>query len=461
MRSSIRPGVTRAASLEELIDVATLLSSQPEPKGRRVAVLTNAGGLGILAADACDAAGLELPRSARRRPLACANCCRRRPASRTRSTCSARPPPRATGKRFRSCSRTRRWTRCSCSSSLPSAQQPTRSRSPSTRGACAGVREAGARRRHERRGRPGGAARGSAVAGVRLPRVGGARARARGRARRVASAAARGRPALEGIDRAAAARVVERALARSEDAWLDPAETRELLGLTACRSCPSGLPWTPRRRRGGARARLPGRCQVRRSGRSQDGDRWRRAGPEDEAAVRAAAERIGSRRRAADAARRYRAPGGLLQDPVFGPLVAFGPGGVFAELIGEAAPARAADRHRRRGARRRPERRVGSCAASAGAACRPGCARRPRPAARRARGDLPAVAELDLNPVLGFPDHAVAVDARIRIRRPQSSDAKRAGSRSSSPQAESGAMPMPPRSSRSCVVSNGSRWRTR
>ena len=31
----------------------------------------------------------------------------------------------------------------------------------------------------------------------------------------------------------------------------------------------------------------------------------------------------------------------------------------------------------------------------------------------------PAVAELDLNPVLGFPDRAVAVDARVRIRRPQ------------------------------------------
>ena len=28
---------------------------------------------------------------------------------------------------------------------------------------------------------------------------------------------------------------------------------------------------------------------------------------------------------------------GLVQDPVFGPLVAFGPGGVFAELIGDAA----------------------------------------------------------------------------------------------------------------------------
>jgi hypothetical protein len=31
--------------------------------------------------------------------------------------------------------------------------------------------------------------------------------------------------------------------------------------------------------------------------------------------------------------------------------------------------------------------------------------------------DLPAVAELDLNPVLGFPDRAVAVDARVRITR--------------------------------------------
>src|SRR5947208_10203558 len=54
-------GVLRARTLEELVDVAALLSTQPLPKGRRVAVLTNAGGLGILCADACDAAGLELP----------------------------------------------------------------------------------------------------------------------------------------------------------------------------------------------------------------------------------------------------------------------------------------------------------------------------------------------------------------------------------------------------------------
>src|SRR5206468_10821144 len=54
-------GVLRARTLEELVDVAALLSSQPLPAGRRVAVMTNAGGLGILCADACEAAGLELP----------------------------------------------------------------------------------------------------------------------------------------------------------------------------------------------------------------------------------------------------------------------------------------------------------------------------------------------------------------------------------------------------------------
>ena len=54
-------GVIRATSLEELVDVAALLATQPMPRGRRVAILTNAGGLGILCADACEAAGLELP----------------------------------------------------------------------------------------------------------------------------------------------------------------------------------------------------------------------------------------------------------------------------------------------------------------------------------------------------------------------------------------------------------------
>ncbi len=54
-------GVIRTTTLEEMFDVARLLATQPLPSGRRVAILTNAGGPGILAADACEASGLALP----------------------------------------------------------------------------------------------------------------------------------------------------------------------------------------------------------------------------------------------------------------------------------------------------------------------------------------------------------------------------------------------------------------
>lgn len=51
-------GVIRTDTVTELFDVATLLARQPLPRGRRTAILTNAGGPGILAADACLAHGL-------------------------------------------------------------------------------------------------------------------------------------------------------------------------------------------------------------------------------------------------------------------------------------------------------------------------------------------------------------------------------------------------------------------
>jgi acetyl coenzyme A synthetase (ADP forming)-like protein len=54
-------GVIRTNTLEELFDVAALVAHQPAPKGPRVAILTNAGGPAILAADACEANGLQLP----------------------------------------------------------------------------------------------------------------------------------------------------------------------------------------------------------------------------------------------------------------------------------------------------------------------------------------------------------------------------------------------------------------
>lgn len=54
-------GVIRCDALEEAFEVASLVSKQPLPAGSRVGIVTNAGGLGILAADACESRGLALP----------------------------------------------------------------------------------------------------------------------------------------------------------------------------------------------------------------------------------------------------------------------------------------------------------------------------------------------------------------------------------------------------------------
>ncbi len=54
-------GVIRTDTLEEMFDVAALLANQPIPKGPNVAIVTNAGGLGIQCADTCEARGLAVP----------------------------------------------------------------------------------------------------------------------------------------------------------------------------------------------------------------------------------------------------------------------------------------------------------------------------------------------------------------------------------------------------------------
>src|SRR5262249_50861134 len=107
---------------------------------------------------------------------------------------------------------------------------------------------------------------------------------------------------------------------------------------------------------------------------------------------------------------------GVVQDPVFGPLVAFGPGGVFAELIGDAtfriAPLTDVDAEE---------------LVTGGKAGRLVAGFRGAPAADRASleglvhrlgrpaEDFPQGAELDLNPPIAGPAGCVAVDARVRV----------------------------------------------
>ena len=107
---------------------------------------------------------------------------------------------------------------------------------------------------------------------------------------------------------------------------------------------------------------------------------------------------------------------GVVQDPSFGPLVAFGPGGILAELIGEAtyrlAPLTDVD--------------VAEMI-NAGKAGRlvSGFRGMPKPDAGALADllvrlsalavDFPELAELDLNPVIARTDNCVIVDARARV----------------------------------------------
>ncbi|MFF3518263.1 GNAT family N-acetyltransferase [Streptomyces sp. NPDC002573] len=54
-------GITATRSVGELLEAAALMHAQPLPAGTRVAIVSNAGGVGVLAADACVEAGLALP----------------------------------------------------------------------------------------------------------------------------------------------------------------------------------------------------------------------------------------------------------------------------------------------------------------------------------------------------------------------------------------------------------------
>ena len=57
-------GIIRVESIEELFNSALMLAYQPMPKGNRLAIVTNAGGPGVMATDAAVRAGLEMARFA-------------------------------------------------------------------------------------------------------------------------------------------------------------------------------------------------------------------------------------------------------------------------------------------------------------------------------------------------------------------------------------------------------------
>jgi acetyl coenzyme A synthetase (ADP forming)-like protein len=414
-------GVLRVRTLEELVDAAAFFSTQPLPAGRRVGVVTNAGGLGILCADACEAAGLTLPEL----------------APETREALAAVMPEEASS--ANPVDLLGSATAATYEAALPLVLRdpgidaaivlfvpPVVARAEDVAGA---ITRTATRESQDKpilavvlsaEGTPAALRSGERVTAFPYPESA---------ARTLALAAQRAdwlrrplgsEPPPESIDAAAARATVEAVLAGGEG-WLEPAQARRVLEAY-------GLPLVRERvvatiDDAVAAARELGYPVVVKT--AQPGAHKTELGGvalalDNDEAVREASERIGPpllvQPMITDAVELL---AGVVQDPVFGPLVAFGPGGVLAELIGgtgfRIAPLTDVDARELveegkagelvRGFRGRPA--VDSSALT----------ELLHRLARLAE-DLPEIAEVDLNPILASRDRCVAVDARIRVARP-------------------------------------------
>ena len=413
-------GVQRMRTLSELLDAAALLSSQPLPAGPRVAVLTNAGGLGILCADACEVEGLQLPE----------------PSDETRERLAAVVPAEA------SLHNPIDLLGSATGATFAAALGPVLEDGGFDAVCVLFVRPAIARTEdvaHDVDAALESAdGHGKTVVGVFLSAEAltgpaapermatfsspEAAARALGVAARRAAWLRRpeGRvPVLAGVDRVRARGIAQKALTGADDAWLDAHASRQLLeayGITLVREllAPDA---------GGAVAAAtelgfpvvvktaePGAHKTETGGVAVD--------LRDASAVREAATRIGGMVLVQAMGEGAELLAGVVRDPVFGPIVALGLGGVLAELV-QAVSFRVAPLTDFDAAELIAAGPVGRLAA--------GFRGRPpldgdaildllhRLSALAL--DVPEIAELDLNPVLAGPDGYVAVDRRVRVRR--------------------------------------------
>jgi acyl-CoA synthetase (NDP forming) len=228
-------------------------------------------------------------------------------------------------------------------------------------------------------------------------------------------------PALDDIDEHAAGDVIRRALRGSTDAWLEPAGVRALLDAF-------GIPFVrefvaesaDEAVAAAAELGYPVAVKTAVPGAHKSDEKLLALDLADEESVRAEVARIGTPVVVQQMIRGgAELLAGVVQDPVFGPLVACGPGGVMAELIGDAqfrlAPLTDVDAIE---------------LVSSGKAGRLVAGyRQTPPADADALADVllrlselanrhPEIAELDLNPVIGLESGCVAVDARVRLRPP-------------------------------------------
>ncbi|RSS03041.1 GNAT family N-acetyltransferase [Streptomyces sp. WAC00469] len=431
-------GVTATRTIGELLDAAALMHCQPLPAGPKVAVVSNAGGAGVLAADACAEAGLSVP-------VLPADLVHGLTALLPEGATAANPvdATAAVGEdRLRAC--------VELLVQYGAVDAVLVTLVPTAVAAATGedlVRAVTGIPRPQLRPTvvvlPAQAARVELLgteADGRVPAYGDAQDAARA----LAHAATRARwlaeppgsvPRLTGVDTARARRIVTRFLdGRSEGAWLDPHTVSDLLG---CYAVPQ-IPWAWARgedeavaaaeRLAGPGGRVVMKAYwpglVHKSEQHalhlglQGADQVREA-------HRDLVARFGDRLTGVVlqplAERGTELFAGVVQDEVFGPLVLFGLGGtatdVLADHAGRLAPLTDRTARELLTAPRCSPLLFGH--AGAPAADLDALEQLLHRISRMAC-DLPQLAEADLNPLLAGPDGVMALDVRVRLepRRP-------------------------------------------
>jgi acyl-CoA synthetase (NDP forming)/GNAT superfamily N-acetyltransferase len=418
-------GIVAARDFGELIDAAVLLASQPVPAGGRVAIVSNAGGAGVLAADACADVGLHAAvldgqvqdRLRRLLPPGAA-------VAGPVDTTAAVPPDV-----FRRC--LEQVAADEGVDAVLALTVPTAVADPAPAACCAAISKplvlSVLNQAEAVRLLPGGPDGPGPVPAYAYP---GSAARALAHAARYGAWRARvpGQVPAFGDLRADEARaLVGGFLERSPDGgWLPPDQTADLL---ECYGMPlvSTQPVTSEEAAVGAAARLggpvvlkadvPGLVHKTDAGAVQ----LDLHGPDEvRAGYRALAGRFGARLSAVLVQPMIGSGTeviiGVVQEPVFGPLVVFGLGGVATDVLSD------------RSARLTPLTDTDAAALVRSIRAAPLLLGfRGTPAAdlaalqdillrvSRLADDLPQVAELDLNPVIARPDGAHVVDTRVRV----------------------------------------------
>ncbi|MFI5285389.1 MAG: GNAT family N-acetyltransferase [Candidatus Dormibacteria bacterium] len=418
-------GVIRVDTLEELLDCGQLLANQPVLAGHRLAIVGNAGGAAVLAADACDAAGLRVPEfdaatQAALRTLAGPNAGVSNPVDLGAG---------ATPGLFEEALRI-----VLASPSIDGAVvilAPVATADPEeVAGAVVGI-DAGTR--------PivfvhlGDSASPAALSGEhrKIPSYAFPERAVRALGRIAEHSSWKTRPVghapqLEGVDTEAAQAIVKRYLAANSDGgWLSPDEAVAMLGAFGI-ATPGETAVSSAAEAAGAASLLGFPVALKAVGSTilhksdVGGVRLDLSSAEDVAtAFEAMARHLGDAMEGAIVQQMLRGVeliAGVITDPLFGPVVVFGSGGIAVELFGDRVlrilPMTDQDAHEMvRSIRGAPllfgHRGTPPCDVTAVEDVLLRVA--------RLAEEIPQLAEMDLNPVIASPLGAIAVDVRVRL----------------------------------------------